>query len=54
MQPLGSTTLTLHRPLPGLARVEFRLAGEAGLKIHVADARDPQRVAATAAGLEAD
>lgn len=40
--PLGSTSLTLHRPLPRLAGIKVWLGGEAGLKINVADAGDPQ------------
>lgn len=52
--PPGSTSLTLHRPLSGLASIKVWLGGEAGLKINVADACDPQRVAATALGLEAE
>ena len=49
--PQGPGHRTLQGPLDGVVEVQRRLSGEASSEVDVADARDPDRMAATAVDL---
>ena len=49
--PQGLEHRTLQGPLDGVVEVQGRLSGEASSEVDVADARDPDRMAATAVDL---